>query len=122
MAHWLPNDIVGCVAEEFIAFCAGLQVNKRSSITLDHIRKAVAQNQWPRWLTNLFKEAYYVRLCMRRMALPQATVPSGESTIDALRGDKQQAGARMSHQAIPVVYCTSTGITVPQIVASHRSA
>ena len=49
------------VAEEFIKFCAGLQV-KRSRITLDRIRKAVARNQWPRWLTNLFKEASYVWL------------------------------------------------------------
>ena len=31
------------VVEEFINFCAGLRVNKRSHITLDRIRKAVAR-------------------------------------------------------------------------------
>ena len=36
-------------------------------------------------LTNFFKEASYVWLVMRRMALPQAAVPGGESTIVVMR-------------------------------------
>ena len=52
---------------------------------LDRIRKAVAPKQWPRWLTNFSKEAYYVWLGMRRMALPQGAVPGGESTIAVMR-------------------------------------
>ena len=75
------------VAKEFIKFCAGLRVNKRTRITIDRIRKVLARKQWPRWQTNFSKEAYYVRLGMRRMALPQAAVPSGESTIAVMRTD-----------------------------------
>ena len=71
--------------KEFIKLCAGLRVHKRSRITLDRIRKVLARKQWPRWLTNFSKEAYYVWLCMRRMALPQAAVPGGESTIAVWR-------------------------------------
>ena len=80
------------VAKEFIKFCAGLyiRVNKRTRITLDHIRKVLARKQWPRWLTNFSKEAYYVWLGMRRMALPQAAVPSGESTIAVMRADSRK--------------------------------
>ena len=75
------------VAEEFVQFFAGLCVNKRSRITLDRICKAVAQKQWPRWLTNFSKEVYYVWLGMRRKALPQAAIPSGESTIVVMRAN-----------------------------------
>ena len=71
-------------------FCAGLRVNKRTRITLDRIRKLLAQKQWPRWLTNFSKEAYYVWLGMRRMALPQAAVPNGESTIAIMRADSRK--------------------------------
>ena len=78
------------VAKEFIKFCAGLRVNKRTRITLDRIRKVLARKQWPRWLTNFPKEAYYVWLGMRRMALPQAAVPSGESTIAVMRADSRK--------------------------------
>ena len=78
------------VAQEFIQFCAGLRVNKRSRITLDRIRKALARKQWPRWLTNFSKEAYYVWLGMRRMALPQAAVPGGKSTIALMRADSRK--------------------------------
>ena len=48
------------VAKEFKQFCAGQRVNKQSHITLDRIRKVVAQKQWPRGLTNFSKDAYYV--------------------------------------------------------------
>ena len=75
------------VAKEFIQFFAAVRVNTRSCITLDRIRKALARKQWPRWLTNFSKEAYHVWLGMRRMALPQAAVPSGESTIAVMRAD-----------------------------------
>ena len=78
------------VAKEFIKFCAGLRVNERSRITLDRIRKVLARKQLPRWLTNLSKEAYYVWLGMRRMALPQAPVPSGESTIVVMRAHSRK--------------------------------
>ena len=78
------------VAKEFIKFCAGLRVNKRTRITLDRIRKVLARKQWPRWLANFSKEAYYVWLGMRRMALPQAAVPSGESTIAVMRADSRK--------------------------------
>ena len=78
------------VANEFIKFCAGLRVNKRTRITLDRIRKVLARKQWPRWLTNFSKEAYYVWPGMRRMALPQAAVPSGESTIAVMRADSRK--------------------------------
>ena len=40
------------VAKEFIRFCAGLRVNKRTRITIDRIRKVLARKQWPRLLTN----------------------------------------------------------------------
>ena len=75
------------VAEEFVPFCAGLRVNKRPCITLDRICKVLARKQWPRWLFNFSKEAYYVWLRMRRMALPQATIRSSESTIVVMRAD-----------------------------------
>ena len=78
------------VAEEFIKFCAALLVNKRSRITLDHIRKVLARKQWPRWLTNFSKEAYYVWLGMCRMALPQGAVPSGDNTIAVMRADSRK--------------------------------
>ena len=78
------------VAKEFIQFCAGLRVNKQSRIALDRIRKALARKQWPHWLTNFSKEAYYVWLGMRCMALPQAAVPSGESTIAVMRADSRK--------------------------------
>ena len=77
-------------AKEFIKFCAGLPVNKRTRITLYRIRKVLARKQWPRWLTNFSKEAYHVWLRMRRMALPQAAVPSGESTIAVMRADSRK--------------------------------
>ena len=69
------------VAEKFVQFCAGLRSNKRSRVTLDRIRVAVARKQWPRWLTNFSKVAYYVWMGMRRMTLPQGAVPSIESTL-----------------------------------------
>ena len=78
------------VAEEFIQMCAGIRVNNRSRITLDRIRKALARKQWPCSLTNFFKEAYYLWLCMRRMALPQAAVPGGESTMAVMRADSRK--------------------------------
>ena len=78
------------VAKEFVQFCAGLLVNKRSRITLDCIRKALARKQWPRWLIHFSKEAYYVWLGMRRMALPQAAVPSGEKTIAIMWADSRK--------------------------------
>ena len=78
------------VAKEFIKFCAGLRVNKRTRITLDRIRKVLSQKQWPRWLTTFSKEAYYVWLGMRHMALPQAAVPSGGSTIAVMRADSRK--------------------------------
>ena len=84
------------VAKEFIKFCAGLRVNKRTGITLDRIRKVLARKQWPRWLTNFSKEAYYVWLGMRRMVLPQAAVPSGESTIAVMRAD----GRKLVHAGL----------------------
>ena len=77
------------VVEEFIQLCAGLRVNKRSRIMLHRIRKALARKQWLCWLTDFSKEAYYVWLGMRRMALPQAAVPSGESTIAVMRVDSR---------------------------------
>ena len=74
------------VAEEFVQFCAGLRVNKRSRITLDRIRKALARKQWPRWLSNFSKEAdAWLGMC--RMSFPQAVVPSGESTIAVMQAD-----------------------------------
>ena len=73
------------VAEKFVQFCAGLRVIKRSCITLDHICKAVARKLWPRCRTNFSNEAYHVWLGMRRMALPQSAVPSGDSAIVVLR-------------------------------------
>ena len=78
------------VAKEFIQFCACLRVNKRSCITLHRIRKALARKQWPHWLNNFSKEAYYVWPGMRRMALPQAAVPGGESTIAVMRADRRK--------------------------------
>ena len=78
------------VAKEFIKFFAGLRVNKRSRVTLDCIRKVLARKQWRHWLTISSKEAYYVWLGMRRMALPQAAVPSGESTIAFMRADSRK--------------------------------
>ena len=78
------------VAEQFIQFCAGLRFNKWFCITLDRIPKALARKQWPRWLTNFWKGAYYVWLGMSCMALPQAAVPSGESTILGIRADSRK--------------------------------
>ena len=78
------------VAKEFIKVCAGLRVNKRCRITLDRIRKVLARKQWLPWMTNFSKEAYYVLLGMRRMALPQAAVPSGQSTIAFMRADSRK--------------------------------
>ena len=78
------------VAKEFVQFCAGLRVNKWPRITLDRIRKAVAQKKWLHWLTNSSKEAYCVWLGMRRMALPQAAVSSGESTIAVMWADNRK--------------------------------
>ena len=52
--------------------------------------KVLARKQWARWLTNFSNEAYYVWLGMRRMALPQAAVPSGESTIAVMRADSRK--------------------------------
>ena len=78
------------VAEEFLQFCPRLRVNKRPHITLDRIRKAVARKQWPRWLTNFSKEAYYVWLGIRCMALPQGPIPIGESTIAVMRADNRK--------------------------------
>ena len=78
------------VAEEFVQFCAVLPVNKLSRSIVDRIGKAVARKQWPRWLTNFPKEAYYVWLRIRRMALPQVAVPSGESTIAVMRADNRK--------------------------------
>ena len=78
------------VAKEFINICAGLRVNKRSRIARDRIRKVLARKQWLRWLSNFSKEAYYVWLGMRRMALPQAAVPSGEGTIAVMRADSRK--------------------------------
>ena len=78
------------VAKKFIKFCAGLRVNKRSRVTLHRIRKVLARKRWPRWLTNSSKEAYYVWLGMRCMALPQADVPNSESTIAAMRADSRK--------------------------------
>ena len=75
------------VQQDFVPFYAGLRVNKQSRITLDRIRKAALGKQWPRWQTNFSKGACYVWLGMRRMALPQAAVPTGESTIDVMRAD-----------------------------------
>ena len=77
------------LAEKLVQLYAGLRVNKRSRITLDRIRKTVAQKQWPRWLTNFSKEAYYVWLGMC-MALPQGAVPSGESSIAFMRVDSRK--------------------------------
>ena len=79
--------ILSAVAKEFIHFYAGLRINKRSRITLDRIRKVLARKQWPCWLTNFSKQAYCVWLGMRRIALPQAAVPSGESTIAVMLPD-----------------------------------
>ena len=84
------------VAVEFLQFCAGLRVNKRSRITLDGIRKAVARNQWPRWLTNFSTEGYYVCLGVCRMAMAQGAVPSGESTIAVMRAD----GRKLVHAGL----------------------
>ena len=78
------------VAEEFVPFCAGLFVNKRSRITLDRVCKAVAQKQWPRWLTTFSKQAYYLWLGMRRVALPEAAVPSGESNSAVMQADSRK--------------------------------
>ena len=78
------------VAKEFIQLCAGLRVDKRSRITLDRIRNAPARKQWPRWLTNFSKEAYYVWLGVCRMALPQAAVPGGQSTVAVMRADTRK--------------------------------
>ena len=39
------------VAEKLVQFSAGLRVNKRSRITPARIRKAVARERLPRWLT-----------------------------------------------------------------------
>ena len=78
------------VAKEFIKFSAGLCVNKRTRSTLDRIRKVLARKQWLRWLTNFSKEAYYVWPGMRRMAVPQAAIPSGESTIAVMRADSRK--------------------------------
>ena len=75
------------VAEKFVQFCAVLCVDKWSCITLDRIRKAVARKQWAPWLTNFSKQAYYVWVGVRRMALPQGAVTSGESTIAVMRAD-----------------------------------
>ena len=78
------------VAEEFVQFCAGLRVNKRSRITLDRIHRALARKQWPRWPTNFSKEAYYVWPGMCRTALPKGAVHSGESTIALMRADNRK--------------------------------
>ena len=85
------------VAKEFIRFCAGLRVYKRSRITPDRIRKVLARKQWARWPTNFSKEAYYVWLGMRRMALPQAAVPSGEITIAVMRAYNR----KLVHASLP---------------------
>ena len=60
------------------------------ALRLTAFARAVARKQWPRWLTNFSKEAYYVWLGMRRMALPQAAIPSGESTIVVMRADNRK--------------------------------
>ena len=57
------------LAKEVIKFFAVLRVNKRSRITPDRIRKVLARKQWPRWLTNISKEAYYVWLGMDTVAM-----------------------------------------------------
>ena len=68
----------------------GSTCQQRSRITLDRTRKALARKQWPRWLTNFSKEAYYVWLGMRCMALPQAALPTGESTIAVMWADNRK--------------------------------
>ena len=73
------------VAKEFIQFYAGLRVNKRPRITPHRIHKGLARKQWPHWLTNFSKEAYYVWLDMRRMALPQAA-----STTAVMQADSRK--------------------------------
>ena len=78
------------VAEECIQICVGLRVVKRSRIALDRICKVVARKQWLRWLTNFSKEACYIWPGMRCMALPQASVPSGESTIAVMQADSRK--------------------------------
>ena len=79
------------VAKEFMKFCAGLRVNKPPRITLDRIRKVLARKQWPRWL--IFpRKPHYVWLGMRRMALPQAAVPIGDSTIAVMRVASRKLG------------------------------
>ena len=77
------------VAKKCVHFCAGLRVNKRSCITLDRIPKALARKQWPHWLTNFSKEAYYVWPGMCRMALPQGAIPNAESTIAVMRAESR---------------------------------
>ena len=91
------------VAEKFVQICAGLRVNKRSHFALGRIRKAVAQNYWPRWLTHFCKEVHYVWLGMRRMALPQGAVPSGESTVVGMRADHR----KLVHTRLTKPSCTS---------------
>ena len=60
------------------------------TLPLGRIRKAVARKQWPRWLTNFSKEAYYVWLGIRCMALPQGAIPIGENTIAVMRADDRK--------------------------------
>ena len=66
------------------------QASKRARITLDRIRKVLARKQWPRSVTNFSKEAYYVWVGMRRIALPQAVLPSAESTIAVMLADRRK--------------------------------
>ena len=73
-----------------------VRVNKRSHVTLDRIRKPLVRKQWPCWLTNFSKEAYYVSPGMRRMALPHGAVPSGESTVAVM----QAGNRRLVHASL----------------------
>ena len=70
-----------------------------------------------RWLTNFSKEAYYVLLSTRRMALPQGAVPGGESIIAVMRVDSRKLVHARITKPCRIVYCRPAGIPVPQTMA-----
>ena len=93
MAHCSPNDIVGCAplcGEGIHKIPCGSTCQHAFPHYVDLIRKVLALKQLPRWVTNFSKEAYYVWLGMCHLALPQAAVPSGESTIAVMWADSRK--------------------------------
>ena len=93
MAHWSPNDIVGCAPwcgkGIHKILCGSTCQQADPHYARPHLQ-GVGTKTMAALATNFSKEAYYVWLRMRRMALPQAVVPSRESTIAVMRANSRK--------------------------------